>query len=233
METLQLSILNPTVTNLSQQASHANLTHSRVNAKPRKTKGICGRKRIGLFAKFDRDGSCWKTSEDSYLPNVETSLSEYCGSFPRSGSMRNGRLYQHPIWEPAINENVSGLLPTPTTHPLGLKNFEPVDKQGNPVQTINQRWYDKRTGRLIQKSLDMVVMRPKLLPTPLARDWRGGTANRIYKRQSPNLNDFAAANLLPNGTHLPTAECKASLYLNPCFVEEMMGYEIGWTELKH
>ena len=51
-----------------------------------------------------------------------------------------------------------------------------------------------------------------MLPTPVARDWKGvGRADQL-----PTV-------LAPTG---------AATYLNPSFVEEMMGFPVGWTELK-
>ncbi|MFZ9087028.1 MAG: hypothetical protein ACO3C6_10815, partial [Steroidobacteraceae bacterium] len=48
-----------------------------------------------------------------------------------------------------------------------------------------------------------------VLPTPVARDWKGvGRADQL-----PTV-------LTPTG---------AATYLNPSFVEEMMGFPVGWT----
>lgn len=35
--------------------------------------------------------------------------------------------------------------------------MEPVDKDGNPPQTANQRWYDKKTGKLMQRDIGQVI----------------------------------------------------------------------------
>jgi hypothetical protein len=51
------------------------------------------------------------------------------------------------------------------------------------------------------------------LPTPVARDWKG--------RSTRN-------GALPN-SFVPTG---GGTYLNPSFVEEMMGFPVGWTALK-
>jgi hypothetical protein len=53
---------------------------------------------------------------------------------------------------------------------------------------------------------------PNTLPTPVARDWKG--VGRVD--QLPTV-------LTPTG---------AATYLNPSFVEEMMGFPIGWSALK-
>lgn len=52
------------------------------------------------------------------------------------------------------------------------------------------------------------------LPTPVARDWKG--------RSTRN-------GALPN-SFVPTG---GGTYLNPSFVEEMMGYPVGWTDLSN
>ena len=52
----------------------------------------------------------------------------------------------------------------------------------------------------------------QMLPTPVARDWKGvGRADQL-----PTV-------LAPTG---------AATYLNPSFVEEMIGFPIGWSALK-
>jgi hypothetical protein len=64
-----------------------------------------------------------------------------------------------------------------------------------------------------------------LLPTPTARE---------HKDSGPNVNyeKLAKKSRL---TGVLVQSCSAQLgkatYLNPCFVEEMMGYPVGWTDL--
>jgi hypothetical protein len=77
------------------------------------------------------------------------------------------------------------MWPTPSAQEPGWKNIEVVDKDGNPPTHHNQRFYDKKTGRLVQKGLQQTVADPKT----------GGQ-------------------------------------LNPMWVEWLMGYPKGWTDLK-
>ena len=65
-----------------------------------------------------------------------------------------------------------------------------------------------------------------LLPTPNTRD---------YKDAGPNVNfqKVAAKSKLAGAVVI---NCKATgehTYLNPAFVEEMMGFPTGWTESRH
>jgi hypothetical protein len=64
-----------------------------------------------------------------------------------------------------------------------------------------------------------------LLPTPTTRD---------YKDSGPNVNYQKAADKgrLPGAIVVQcSAQNGGATYLSPCFVEEMMGYEVGWTDL--
>lgn len=94
-----------------------------------------------------------------------------------------------------------------------------------------------------------------MFPTPQARDYRTGGAERLAQPDRHgcwNLNDWAAAGLLPtpceqdmknstlpqsqrNRDSLPgvllQAGCPAGGLLNPEFVEWMMDYPAGWTDL--
>jgi len=57
--------------------------------------------------------------------------------------------------------NTAVLYPTPSVQEPGWKNLEIVDKDGNPPTHANQRFYDKKTGRVVQKGLQQVVTDPK------------------------------------------------------------------------
>jgi hypothetical protein len=54
----------------------------------------------------------------------------------------------------------------------------------------------------------------KAFPTPAARDWKDNASPSEYKRKTPPLSTHAGGQL------------------NPTFVEWLMGYPIGWTELQ-
>ena len=66
-----------------------------------------------------------------------------------------------------------------------------------------------------------------LLPTPCARDYKDSGENMNYKKA-------AEKGRLP-GVIVESRSNKTGkdTYLNPSFVEEMMGYPIGYTDLKH
>ncbi len=85
------------------------------------------------------------------------------------------------------------LWPTPSANSPGWVvggDVTPVDKNGEPPSHINQRWYDKETGRLVQKGLEQVI---KLWPTPTV------SGNHNKKGSSENSGDglATAVNLYP------------------------------------
>ena len=61
------------------------------------------------FAIFDPATRSWRTCQVTFLSGLE----RYSETFPKSGTMRSGRLYQRPPWVPTTNANGSSLLPTP------------------------------------------------------------------------------------------------------------------------
>jgi hypothetical protein len=82
------------------------------------------------FGSYDQSTSSWKTSHDS----CETVLDKSSVIWPKSGMMRNGRVYQRPEWVPRIAEKESSLLLTPiemdgsggvSTMALGYKRAKP------------------------------------------------------------------------------------------------------------
>ncbi|MGN0452133.1 MAG: DNA cytosine methyltransferase [Acutalibacteraceae bacterium] len=64
----------------------------------------------------------------------------------------------------------------------------------------------------------------ELLPTITRSDYKGGCLRKNSKKQMSNLKEFVYT-FSDEQTH--------SIYLNPQFCESLMGFPIGWTELKH
>jgi len=69
-----------------------------------------GRNTPVSFAKFDRATSSWRTFQHCLIEG----LTEFSGTWPRSGSMQNGIAFQLPPLAQITSEIDSGLLPTHT-----------------------------------------------------------------------------------------------------------------------
>ena len=67
-----------------------------------------------FLGSFDPGTLSLKTSQTCLTETGEIGLSEYSETFPRSGMMRNGTVYQLPRLALTTTEIGSGLLPTPT-----------------------------------------------------------------------------------------------------------------------
>jgi hypothetical protein len=87
-------------------------------------------------------------------------------------------------------------------------------KEGSKPE-MNVRAYDPKTGKHVQRILNRAV---QLWPTPAARDYR-----------SPNKLTYEERGGGKKGEQLPNA---AGGQLNPMWVEWLMGWPLGWTDLK-
>lgn len=112
------------------------------------------------------------------------------------------------------------LLPTPAVKEPGWKNRTPVDKDGKTPTHHNQRWYDKETGRLMQKGLDQVLRLSQAAspasPSPQPDEEEARQTTAISGRKCLKLYEMSN----PTGSSLRT--CVASLlgtkawYSNKC-----------------
>jgi hypothetical protein len=121
---------------------------------------------------------------------------------------------------PSLAAHIALLLPTPTGSPPNFKNIEIADKTGNQNPTANERWYNKKTGRHVQKGIEQVLN--ALFPTPTAQDMK----NSSFPPGLTTWNRMGTKSLCQT-----LSESGAVGRLNPVFLELMMGYPKGWTDL--
>ena len=93
-----------------QQVSRASRFRSEENNSVKQTSETCGPQRQMSFAVFDRDSSCWKTSQASLFLDTSEQSSV---TWPRWGLMLDGECWEVTTLEPPSVENESGYLPTP------------------------------------------------------------------------------------------------------------------------
>ena len=161
------------------------------------------------FAWLDPNTLSWKTWQRSLITDW-TSFSE---SFPKQGTMQNGQLYRQVLWEPVISEADGGSLPTPRAQEPGRTNIGYGDSLKEGVC--------KQVGIPTSKYPKTVELFNKLqsLPTPVARDYKGRSSKKWNQKYGHrNIPDV----LTQTGDHMQ---------VSPYFLEEVMGYPIGWTEL--
>ena len=154
-------------------------------------------------------GSFVKYDPDSSLwKTVQCSLLEestvYSGTWPRWGLMRDGECYQQPKWERRTKEIESGFWPRPCA----------TDYKGSG-----------KTGQLRDR-LDYAVERGATKsktytwPTPRTKGMCGGTGSWELLKKNTTIEEARQMGAGNGGK------------LNPTWVEWLMGWPLGWTDLK-
>jgi len=211
--------------------THANHLAPQANAEAQTTQDTYGRGSEMPLAHYDQPTQSWRTSEDISLWGDYKLLE----SLPKSGMTRNGVLFQQPVWVRLIDETASSLWPTPTAHP---DNSNLKGKFKNPTLGDAVRmWPTARASAAMADSPEAIKRNLKkkgykskleqavqLWPTPRAAQAEARN-HTVYARKSgkpQNLeNRIAQRDPLTIGGKL-----------NPTWVEWLMGFPIGWTDLE-
>lgn len=187
----------------------------------------CGLKWLELLVKYDLDSCSWRTHQCLFPED----LPESSVTLPKWGMTRNGHVFQHPILERPINETDFGLLPTPTVRDSRSKTSPADFRRNSPgLEIMAQTWptpkasdWNKR-GNVSAHPRNGLTGAVMNFPTPTASDatkWSNQSlAERQAKGQQVRLNTAVS----PQGGN--------GGRLNPDWVEWLMGWPIGWTDLK-
>ncbi len=168
-------------------------------------------KSAALLATWDQESLFWRTSQLCLLGG----WMKFSGRWPRSGTMRNGIAYRLRLLVPRMSGTGFSFWATPTT----MDSMAPkTDKAIEKERTVT------RKGRTNFANLRDQVVRgkemfpnPTMWPTPTSRDYKSGKGKTQAERgrsAGPSL-----------------AEASGGL-LNPQWVEWLMGFPSGWTELE-
>ena len=216
----------------------------------------CGDKWHGLLAKYDPNTHLWKTVQCSLLEDLEQSLEIW----PKWGLMLNGVSWEQTPLVLPTSETVFGFsLPTPVASDatsgavIGKNDLFYTTSTGMP-RKVNQNgkdgsvglgrlvqmwptpdancgqrgtqpnWTTKRkSGQPAQYTINQAVRDRQTWPTPVTRDYKDSGSQEALirardKRDSPGLGLLVGAEGGGN--------------LNPMWVEQLMGWPLGWTDLK-
>ena len=216
------------VLTLAQQEKAQELTES---------KAECGEKWLGSFVKYDPDLSLWRTHQCSLLGDLEP----FSETWPQWGLMRNGECWEQQTLAQTTNATGFGLSeswPTPRSCSAMAATITPEsawnEKRKSNLETIlgqrmwptptahnaKERGYPAEFNRIMQ-GLGTIVQR---FSTPQASDNRdrGNMSNPSIQRRVAKGKQI----MLSQSVH-PT-----SGQLNPTWVEWLMGWPLGWTDLK-
>ena len=177
----------------------------------------CGEKWRGSFTKYDPDTSSWKTHQCSFLGDLEP----FSETYPQWGLMRNGELWEQKTLVQTTKGTESGLWLTPTVMDgLPARNPEALERQ----------YQNNRKGRTTHSTLREQVVYPppkEMFPTPCSTDYKGsGQSGQLRDR----LDYAAERGATKNKTFMEPTEPGGQL--NPNWVEWLMGWTLGWTDLK-
>jgi len=165
----------------------------------------CGEKWHASFAKYDPDLSLWKTPQCSLLGDSE----EFLETWPQWGLMRDGECWEQRTLEQTIRGTGFGLS--------GNKAIADTPSGNWPTPTCADIYTDKlkssqqKEGSMHSVSLGQAV---KMWPTPTAHNAKETNAPSESTRNTPSLAAQAGGSL------------------NPTWVEWLMGWPLGWTDLK-
>lgn len=107
------------------------LSRPQGNKKEKRTIGICGHKQLTVFAEYDLNTCCWRTSQVSLLTNT---FSEYSGTWPKFFQILKGV-----AWE----DSFLGIYPTAKEFGLSLLR---------PTAQCWRAWTFKNINPLIRKN---------------------------------------------------------------------------------
>ena len=206
----------------------------------------CGRNTLASLARYDRVSCSWKTPQCSLVAGLD----EFSETWPRWGLMRDGECWRLPTLELHTCERESGSWPTP-------KKWDavPMKLAESPEHWLQQR--DKHAKNGVNKQFPLAVA-VKMFPTPCSVD-SGSYFNRSKSSGAairPTLGAMAKFNLWPTPNCMDAMKARSPEALerakkkggcsnlkdtvpevldggtlNPPWVEWLMGWPIGWTEL--
>jgi hypothetical protein len=172
----------------------------------------CGEKWQGSFTKYDPNSCSWKTHQCSLLGDLD----EFSETWPQWGLMRGGECWEQRTLEQTIRGTEFGLSekwPTPATKGYGHAAEGMVS---NLMQKIE-------SGVITKEEAEAMLSLPKL---ENHRTWK----KKFPTPTSHNAKETNAPSESERNT--PTLAAQVGGKLNPTWVEWLMGWPLGWTDLK-
>jgi len=185
---------------------------------------VCGNTWRESLARLDPNTLLWRTAQCSLLEDLELSLQ----TFPRWGLMQNGALYPLPMLVQTISVKESGLEPNNETF-FHTPNTTGIDGGSNSRKALKKRleWptpIASAGGAMkLENSRGMYAGNPLATAVWMDRQkWPTPTSHNSKETNAPSES-------LRN---TPTLASQAGGTLNPMWVEWLMGWPLGWTDLK-
>ena len=179
----------------------------------------CGEKLHGSFTKYNPDSSSWKTHQCSLLGDLD----EFLETWPQWGLMRDGECWEQRMLEQNIRGTEFGLslLPTPTASMMPCEGTVRIMRKAWESGEFTLEEASAVAGRDVRKSQGKV----QAWPTRVCQDSRHATTRHLDPKNNywkSNLGEVVMSLEQPN----------TGGRLNPTWVEWLMGWPLGWTDLK-
>ena len=228
-----------------------NLSVKQASGEVKKIRATCGRGFEKPLASYDPDTQSWRMFGDISLWGDSPSLV----NLPPSGMTRSGVLYLRQAWEPITGETASLSWPTPTavTRPMegNVRLYRAKIQAGEMTEEEAEAILGKSVWEAQGK---MKAMWPT--PTTQENEHPGATWTSKHRRVAPSgvthgINLADAVQMWPTPTvddsknvtrqsgafQSLTRKVQQDPYgnggsLNPTWVEWLMGFPLGWTDLK-
>ncbi len=203
--------------------SPANLTASQAIEKPLQMIETYGASSPVLFASVNQNGYWLRMSQGYYLAKLDGSLVEFSGTWPQAGTILNGKAYRLRRLVRRISARGSSLLPTMRASEKGNYQYSHGDHSKKvltltgyvalyptPTTTDTHQRFNTSVGSNNRRPNLSAMAKYNLFPTPCATNWKN-------RETSPHSRDLQKA---------------IGGQLNPQWVEWLMGFPSGWTDLE-
>jgi hypothetical protein len=214
--------------------------HAKTSPQPVKEQALtesgqeCGKRWQGLLARYDPDTHSLRTVQCSLFEDLNQSLQ----TWPRWGSMQNGECFQQPMWEQTTSENEFGLsqkVPNNIDF-FHTPNTTGIDGGSNSRRALKKRMFPtpnssdanganmKLDKNGIPHDIQKGYLRGfvKQWPTPQSADGK----NAIVRHRTKSAQIMLGREIALQDSQLIGG------HLNPMWVEWLMGWLPGWTDLK-
>ena len=227
---------------LSLGDSHAKTYPSAEKEKVLKERNqVFGQRCTVLLGRYDQDLHSLRTYQCSLFGEEQ----ELLATLPSSAMIRNGKLYQqdtleHRTYGTGFGSSATHSIPTPTASDhierkstssetmnfdtnktVTLDRFVKKFPRRMPFATPSASDSKGSSGGGMGRSLRTDIWEwKKMFPTPTAQDSKNDGGKSQHRRNSIALNTLVKDSENQSGQ------------LSPTFVEWLMGFPIGWTELE-
>lgn len=152
-----------------------------------------------LRAELVPDGWCWRTSQESLLPTEVRRSTKSSERWPKTGSLRDGHVYELPTLALPTIGSVGSVLPTPTAVDMG--RGKSVEEWDDWTEAMRDR---HGNGNGHGRSLEIEAAR--LLPTPTCQDGANNGGPSQFRRHALPLNTLVTTFPDSDPTPMPSPD---------------------------